>query len=74
MLERNKEAYAYFKIAQVVFECELGVWHNRTMTANKNIKKAESGYFENMPKYRPLWETYEVDPYAKKKKKKKKKK
>ena len=48
--------------------------HNRTMTAGKNIKKAEKGYFDNIPKYRPLWETYETDPYAKKKKKKKKKK
>lgn len=44
------------------------------MTAARNIKKCEKGFFENIPKFKTLWETYENDPFKKVKKKKKKKK
>jgi tetratricopeptide (TPR) repeat protein len=43
MLERNHEALAYFKLAHAILECELGSFHNRTMTAARNIKKTEKG-------------------------------
>jgi tetratricopeptide (TPR) repeat protein len=74
MLERNNEAIAYFKIAHAIFECELGNFHNRTLTAARNIKKAEKGAFKNIPEFKTLWENYEEDPFKKKKKKKDKKK
>ncbi|KAL4481373.1 hypothetical protein ABPG72_010526 [Tetrahymena utriculariae] len=74
MLERNHESLAYFKLAEAVFEAELGPFHNRTSTAARNIKKCEKGQFLNIPQYRTLWETYENDPYPKKGKKKGKKK
>jgi len=38
------------------------------MTAASNIKKAEKGYFKNIPEFKTLWETYEEDAFKKKKK------
>ena len=32
-LERNKEAIAYFKLSQAIFEAELGIFHSRTAIA-----------------------------------------
>lgn len=74
MLERNQEAMAYFKLAEAVFEAELGPYHNRTSTASRNITKCQKAYFNNIPEFKMLWTAYEDDPYKKKPKKKGKKK
>lgn len=71
MLDRNKEALSYFKIAHAIFQSELGTFHERTQTANGNIRKSNRGVFDNIPGYKKLWEVYEKDPFGKKKKKKK---
>jgi hypothetical protein len=39
MLERSHEAIAYFKLAEAVFHAELGPYHNRTLTAARNVRK-----------------------------------
>ncbi len=39
MLERNKEAAAYFELAHAILECELGPSHERTMTVSRAFFK-----------------------------------
>lgn len=61
----------YSRLSWVPPTIYLGTFHERTQTANSNIKKSNRGIFENIPGYRKLWEVYERDPFGKKKKKKK---
>ena len=73
-LDRNQEAYAYFELASAIFEVELGSQHERTLTATRNILKANRTIFNVKPEYRPLWSFAARQPGPKLGKKKKKKK
>ena len=77
MLDRNQESLGYFSLANSIFDCELGPFHNRTLVSAQNMKKAGRGYFNNVPEFPTLWETYEEEDKGVKKSKeapKKKKK
>ena len=67
MLERNQESLGYFTLANSIFDCELGPFHNRTLVSAQNMKKAGRGYFNNVPEFPTLWETYEEEDKGAKK-------
>ena len=46
MLDRNQESLGYFSLANSIFDCELGPFHNRTLVSAQNMKKA--GIFETL--------------------------
>jgi len=72
MLERNPEAKAYFELAYAIFDCELGPQHERTLTAERNIKKSDRTVLGIKPEYKALWYTAIPHPAPKGGKKKKK--
>lgn len=72
MLERNPEAKAYFELAYAIFDCELGPQHERTLTAERNIKKSDRTVLGIKPEYKALWYTAIPHPVPKGGKKKKK--
>lgn len=73
MLERNEESKAYFQLSNAILDAELGPDHERTITAQRNIGRADRSVFEiRRPEYRPLWKTAVLLPLPKKKKKGKK--
>ncbi len=71
MVDRNKEALSYFKVAAAVLTAELGQFHERVLTVRENEKLSNKSFYINIPEYRKLWQVYEKDPFGKKKKKKK---
>lgn len=73
-MRRFLEANAYFKLAQAIFELELGPYHYRTRTAGENLEKSKQFDFLKEPEYKPLWQILAKDKLPKGAKKKKKKK
>jgi tetratricopeptide (TPR) repeat protein len=73
-LDRNQEAFAFFELSAAIFEVELGSQHERTLTANRNIKKWKRTVMNIKPEYPTLWSFAAPNPLPKLGKKKKKKK
>jgi len=73
MLERNEESKAYFQLSNAILDAELGPNHERTITAQRNIGRADRSVFDiRRPEYKPLWKTAVLLPLPKKKSKGKK--
>ena len=72
MIQRNQEAKAYFELAHVILECELGSSNERTLTVGKNLNKIHRTNLGIVPEFRPLWYTALPHPAPKNGKKKKK--
>lgn len=72
-LRRFKESFAYFELAEVIFEEFLGPSHPRTVTAKRNITKSKRSNYMPAPAYQPLWRKQVIDPHPTGKKGKKKK-
>lgn len=73
VLERNQEALAFFELSAAIFEVELGSQHERTLTASRNIRKAQRTVLNIQPEYPALWHFAAANPLPNLKKKKKKK-
>ena len=72
MLERNQESKAYFELSNAIMDAELGQHHERTLTTQRNLNKADRTFLDIKPEFRQLWETaiYHPCPPGGKKKKK----
>ena len=73
-LKRFKEAEVYFNLSHAILTMELGPLHERSMTAQLNLKKVKHVTLGPIPEFKPLWNIYVIDKNPKKKKGKKKKK
>lgn len=57
-------------MSNAILETELGVDHERSVTAKRNINRADRSVFDiRRPEYKPLWKTAVLLPVPKKKKK-----
>jgi hypothetical protein len=65
VLERNRESLAFFELSQAIFEVELGSQHERTLTASRNIRKAQRTVLNIQPEYQPLWSFAAINPLPK---------
>ena len=64
-LDRGSEAYKLLRLAEVIFEAELGLFHERTRTAKQNKDKAVRAGLDVEVAYRPMWQFFYNNEIAK---------
>lgn len=57
-LERSTEAFKLLKLAEAIFQRELGMHHERTLTVKRNIGKALKSGLDVQVALRPMWQFF----------------
>lgn len=57
-LERATEAFKLLKLADAIFQRELGMHHERTLTVKRNLNKALKSGLDVAVAHRPMWQFF----------------
>lgn len=60
-LERNAEAFKLLRLAETIFQAELGTFHERTLTAKRNKTKSVRGGIDIQVSQRQMWQFFYED-------------